>query len=524
MSHRSNGGIYGPQNRSNPTQASGIWHLYDEQQSVYARTWYGVVPVVPSAPAVGTVTLGSGTQAQYLTASIPFTAGYNGGSSITSTTAVSIPGGLTGTTSGAGPISISGLSTNTTYTFAVYSTNSVGSGPNGYSNPVTTATVPDAPTIGTATLVGSNVSVTFTAPGNTGGAPITGYTVKAYVGGTYSGISASGASSPITVTGLAGSTAYTFKVYATTVIGNGAESAASNSVTTPTIVNITYLAVGGGGGGGGSYQGGGGGAGGLLTGTVTLTPGVVYSIAAGAAGALGAGVAGGNGGNSTITGSGLTTITALGGGGGGSGQTGGIAPAGNGGSGGGAGATSSGYSGGLGTAGQGNNGGSSTGGAAYSEGGGGGAGAVGQNGQTLKGGDGGVGLVSTIITTSQATANNIGQVSGGSVYFAGGGGGPQYNTANIGYGGLGGGGNAGIGSSFAPQNGLQSTGGGGGGYEIRGPGNTGSNSNGGAGGTGVVIISSTSTAVLTTGSPIVLTNGANNVYVWANGSTGTIKF
>ena len=458
---------------------------------------------------------------------IPFGAPFDGGSGITGYTAQVYSGSsLIGTATGSSsPLTVTGLPNNTVYSVSVYATNSIGNGPTQNSWPyIKTPSVPDAPTIGTVTLSTLTASVPYTAPSNNNGSSITSYTAKAYVGGTYSGISATGSSSPISVPGLASSTTYTFKVYATNAAGNSNESADSNSVTTPFILTATYLLVAGGGGGGGSYQGGGGGAGGLLTGTTTLNPGTVYTISAGSAGALGAGTAGGSGGNSFISGSGFTTLTAIGGGGGGSGSTGSYVGATSGGSGGGAGGTSGGYAGASGTSGQGNAGGSSTGGAAYSEGGGGGAGAVGGNGSSGGGGNGGVGLVSTIITTSQATANNIGQVSGGSVYFAGGGGGPQYNTANIGYGGLGGGGNAGIGSSFAPQNGLQSTGGGGGGYEIRGPGNTGSNSNGGAGGTGVVMISSTSTAVATTGSPIVLTNGGNTVYIWANGTTGTIKY
>ncbi len=57
---------------------------------------------------------------------------------------------------------------------------------------------PDAPTIGTATSGNASASVTFTAPNFNNGAVITGYTVTSSPGG----ITASGASSPITVTGL----------------------------------------------------------------------------------------------------------------------------------------------------------------------------------------------------------------------------------------------------------------------------------------------------------------------------------
>jgi hypothetical protein len=89
--------------------------------------------------------------------------------------------------------------------------------------------LPDAPTIGTATATSySTATVAFTAPTNTGGLPITGYQALSSPGS----ITATGASSPITVTGLSGSTTYTFTVRAQNAIGYGAYSGASNSITT----------------------------------------------------------------------------------------------------------------------------------------------------------------------------------------------------------------------------------------------------------------------------------------------------
>jgi hypothetical protein len=54
----------------------------------------------------------------------------NGGSAITTYTATSSPGGVTGTLSqaGSGTISVSGLTAATNYTFTVTATNSVGTG------------------------------------------------------------------------------------------------------------------------------------------------------------------------------------------------------------------------------------------------------------------------------------------------------------------------------------------------------------------------------------------------------------
>ena len=84
----------------------------------------GARAFVPYAPTIGTA-----TATGYTTASVTYTASTNtGGSPITSYTAVSSPGGITGTlaTSGSGTINISGLSQGTAYTFTVYATNAVG--------------------------------------------------------------------------------------------------------------------------------------------------------------------------------------------------------------------------------------------------------------------------------------------------------------------------------------------------------------------------------------------------------------
>ena len=94
----------------------------------------------------------------------------------------------------------------------------------------------DAPTGVSATAGDTQASVSFTAPANTGGAPITGYTVTSSPGG----LTGSGASSPIAVTGLTNGTAYTFTVTATNVVGPGAPSAASNAVTPRGGQTITF--------------------------------------------------------------------------------------------------------------------------------------------------------------------------------------------------------------------------------------------------------------------------------------------
>ena len=90
--------------------------------------------------------------------------------------------------------------------------------------------VPNAPTIGTATAGSASLSVTFTAPSDVGGGAITSYTAVAKRTSDGVVFTASGASSPITVTGLT-AVAFTATVFATNAYGPSPLSAASNSVT-----------------------------------------------------------------------------------------------------------------------------------------------------------------------------------------------------------------------------------------------------------------------------------------------------
>jgi len=103
-----------------------------------------------------------------------------------------------------------------------------------------TANVPAAPTIGTATATGATTaSITFSAPTGdlaTGGSAITGYTM--YSSG---GQSASGASSPITITGLNSESSYNFYVRANNAIGQSANSGTSNTITTSVSYWMSFL-------------------------------------------------------------------------------------------------------------------------------------------------------------------------------------------------------------------------------------------------------------------------------------------
>jgi len=285
---------------------------------------------------------------------------------------------------------------------------------------------------------------------------------------------------------------------------------------------IQYLIVGGG-GGGGVRTAGGGGAGGLLSGSIGLTGGLSYTVTVGTGGTGGLGyigypatVPGQNGRNSVFGG-----LIAYGGGGGGGGDLGAGLAGGCGGGGqtrwlasdwpnnvplgnnspfpggGGAGITGQGYAGATYTYPNGSQ-------IQYTGGGGGGAGGTGTNFA------GGVGVQSSITGTP--------------TWYAGGGGG--FGVP----GGTGGGGrgSTGNGTTMYPGNGVTGLGGGGGGSAYGGDNLTLRSPDGGNGGSGIVILSySSSYPQLTSiGAGLTYTysvTGGNNVYIFTAG-TGNVTW
>jgi len=182
--------------------------------------------LVPNAPTVGTATnTPSGRAYNNGAASVTFTPAVIGPVA-TSYTVTSSPGGYTA--SGASsPLTVTGLQSNTAYTFTATATNALGTSvASSASNSITATTVPQAPTIGAVNQVAGALSATVAYTANaTGGSAITVFTATSSPG------SATGTGgSPITVSGLTNNTSYTFTVTATNANGTSTASAASNNV------------------------------------------------------------------------------------------------------------------------------------------------------------------------------------------------------------------------------------------------------------------------------------------------------
>lgn len=182
----------------------------------------GVTLTLPGAPTL--VALDPGNTAIKVHFTAPTA---TGGSAISSYTATCAAGGATrtgiGTTS---PIEVTGLTNGTAYSCAITATNATGTGASSTASSATPnlPVVPAAPTIGAATPADKGASIAFTAPLITGGSPIIGYSVTC-VSGTFS-VTATGSTSPATVTGLANGLTYSCGVRAINAVGTGAASSA----------------------------------------------------------------------------------------------------------------------------------------------------------------------------------------------------------------------------------------------------------------------------------------------------------
>jgi hypothetical protein len=467
---------------SSPTIGDTYYNGQIEALEIYNGTTWKVAKsegFPPDAPTIASVTDSSTSSVYSSTAgtlTVVFVPAPTGGTA-TQFNAYTTEGGHSGFTVSGSTVVITGLTPGTAYTVYGDARNGSGVSTNtANASPVTPTTLPEAPTIGTATISGNDLVAAWTL-GSNGGKTLSSITVTPYLNGLTAQLSqtAETTSSTSLAFQLTSGSNYTFKVSVTNANGNSPDSSASNSVTAPNISFTTdWLVIAGGGAGGHTSSGGGGGAGGYRTSagtsganssaesSQTIATNTNYLVTVGAGSPASSGVRPANGGDSVFN-----TITSTGGGCGGNYQgTPNGTPSSGGSGGGGAGNGASGIAGGAsGTANQGSSGGTN-GNLPYFGGSGGGAGAAGGN----QGAVGGAGLSSSI--------------TGSSVSYAGGGSTGEQAANSFGGGG-----------AVTDKNGAANKGGGGG-------------SNGGAGGSGVVILRYPDTRTITIGVGLTGTESA----------------
>ena len=159
-------------------------------------------------------------------------------------------GGVRNAAGAARSFVVDGLTNGTGYRFRVAAVNTQGAGPRSDLTPVTTPrTVPDAPTIVSATFADRSATVEWTAPDIDGGAPITGYEVQ-LLDGTGSPLAppqaaGNGTARSFVVADLTNGDPYRFQVRAINEAGNSLYSTRSETVTparaadAPTIDSVT---------------------------------------------------------------------------------------------------------------------------------------------------------------------------------------------------------------------------------------------------------------------------------------------
>ena len=513
----SKGGIPSGNTTSRPGSPV-IGDTYYNGQLELLEIYNGTAWVSASSPAlIPTITVADvGTGVAYGSAQglVTFTENDNGSVPLGFTVSSSTGGYTATTTSSTATITVGN---NGSYTFSGTAYNNFGTSSASPSVTQTLTTVPEAPTIGTATQpsgTSTDVTVTWTL-GNNGGKNISAITITPYLNGTTAQTAATAAttsSTSHTFSGLSVGSSYTFKVKVSNANGTGLESAASNSLTIIQTFSVDFTVVAGGGASGnvqqnsGNYAAAGGGGGGGVRSSVNQTgglgslqsafdasPGTNYTVTVGAGGSSTAG-------SDSV----FANITATGGGVGwgfNNNQS-------SGGSGGGGGASS--LNSGQANGGSGNQGFS---GGGYSgvgfpnvqAGGGGGAGGAGNSGNANNnyvGGNGGYGITTTI--------------TGNSVEVAGGGGGGESGQS----GGFGGGAGGSVANATA---GTANTGGGGGGNRATGSNN---NSNSRAGGSGVVYIRYPDSKTISVGAGLTANTNTvgNNKVTQFNAGTGNVSW
>ncbi len=184
---------------------------------------------MPDAPQITQVISASGA------VDVAFSFGGNGGSPITNI-AYSVDNGTTWTTrspaSTAGPLALTGLTNGTTYPVRIRAINNLGPGAESAAVNALPATTPGAPAVTSVTSGNGNLTVSFTAPASTGGAPVINYQYSLDGGDNWSDSAAT--ASPMEINNVTVGTAYDVAIRAVNLRGPGtASNAATKRATAP---------------------------------------------------------------------------------------------------------------------------------------------------------------------------------------------------------------------------------------------------------------------------------------------------
>ncbi|HEX5754589.1 MAG TPA: FG-GAP-like repeat-containing protein [Archangium sp.] len=215
--------------------------------TVRALNAVGEGPDSPASPAVVPATVPSAptrveATADIRQATITWSApASTGGLSVQSYVVTASPGGASREVDAdAHGVTFSGLENGTAYTFTVVARNEVGEGPGLPSASVHTPGVPSQPGAVSVTTGARSATVTWEAPAEDGGRPLTGYVVESSPSGARITVDASTRSA--TFTGLTSTRVHSFSVSATNAVGPGATASPPAAVRPlPAPVEVTDL-------------------------------------------------------------------------------------------------------------------------------------------------------------------------------------------------------------------------------------------------------------------------------------------
>ena len=142
------------------------------------------------------------------------------------------------------PLIVSGLTNGTSYSIKLRAVNSSGKGTVSNTVSATPRKLANAPTIDSATSSNGKINLSFTAPTDNGGSPITNYEYSPDGGTSWTALSPVQTTGEITLAGLTLGTQYELKLRAVNSAGSGASSASKSAIvitnaTAPVITSIT---------------------------------------------------------------------------------------------------------------------------------------------------------------------------------------------------------------------------------------------------------------------------------------------